>query len=44
MIFDNEIPSIIFENGMKRTFIKDSNIYKINSSVTHCYFLLSGTV
>lgn len=44
MIFDNEIPSIIFENGTKRTFIKDSNIYKINSSVTHCYFLLSGTV
>lgn len=44
MIFDNEIPSIIFENRTKRTFIKDSNIYKINSSVTHCYFLLSGTV
>ncbi len=44
MIFGNEIPSIIFENGTKRTFIKDSNIYKINSSVTHCYFLLSGTV
>ncbi|MGN9164537.1 cyclic nucleotide-binding domain-containing protein [Tissierellaceae bacterium HCP3S3_D8] len=44
MSFDNEIPSIIFENGMKKTFIKDSNIYKINSSVTHCYFLLSGTV
>jgi len=44
MIFVNEIPSIIFENGTKRTFIKDSNIYKINSSVTHCYFLLSGTV
>lgn len=44
MIFDNEIPSVIFEAGRKKTFIKDSNIYKINSSITHCYFILSGTV
>ncbi len=44
MIFDNEITSVIFKYGKKKTFIKDSNIYKINSSVTHCYFLLSGTV
>lgn len=44
MIYNKNIPSIIFENRIKRTFIKDSNIYKINSSVTHCYFLLSGTV
>lgn len=44
MIFNNNIPSIIFENGTKRTFIKDSSIYKINRSVTHCYFILSGTI
>lgn len=43
MIF-NEIPSTILENGIKKTFIKGSNIYKINGSVTHCYFILSGTV
>jgi CRP-like cAMP-binding protein len=44
MIFDNEISSEIFDYGIKKTFIKGSNIYKINSSVTHCYFIISGTV
>ncbi|ABX42133.1 cyclic nucleotide-binding protein [Lachnoclostridium phytofermentans ISDg] len=44
MIFNNEIPSILLENGMKKTFNEGSNIYKVNSSVTHCYFILSGTV
>jgi CRP/FNR family putative post-exponential-phase nitrogen-starvation transcriptional regulator len=44
MVLKNEIPSEIFETGTKKTFIKGSNIYKINSSVTHCYFMLSGTV
>lgn len=39
-----EIPSVIFENGTKKTFIKGSNIYNINSSITHCYFIESGTV
>ncbi|WP_242657977.1 cyclic nucleotide-binding domain-containing protein [Lachnoclostridium phytofermentans] len=29
---------------MKKTFNEGSNIYKVNSSVTHCYFILSGTV
>ncbi|CDI50074.1 cyclic nucleotide-binding domain-containing protein [Clostridium tetani] len=43
MFFDNEIPLIIFESGTKRTFLKNDNIYKINGSATHCYFILSGT-
>lgn len=44
MFFDKEVPSIILENGKKRTFKKNHNIYKINSKITHCYFILSGTV
>lgn len=44
MIFNNEIPSVIFENGTTRIFTKDDNIYKINSQVTCCYFILSGIV
>jgi cAMP-binding proteins - catabolite gene activator and regulatory subunit of cAMP-dependent protein kinases len=44
MFFDKEIPSVILENGKKRTFKKNDNIYKINSKITHCYFILSGTV
>ncbi|EOR25370.1 catabolite gene activator [Clostridium sartagoforme AAU1] len=44
MFFYNEIPLIILENGKKRTFRKNHNIYKINSKITHCYFILSGTV
>ncbi|TCL56292.1 CRP-like cAMP-binding protein [Kineothrix alysoides] len=44
MIFDNDITSIIFKYGTKRTFAKDSNIYKVNSGITRCYFLLSGSV
>lgn len=44
MFFYNEIPSIILKNGKKRTFKKNYNIYKINIEITHCYFILSGTV
>ena len=44
MFFYNEIPSVILENGKKRTFKKNYNVYKINSKITHCYFILSGTV
>lgn len=44
MFFNNEIQSIMLENGKKRTFKKNYNIYKINSKITHCYFILSGTV
>lgn len=43
MFFNNEIPLVIFELGTKRNFLKNENIYKLNSSVTHCYFILSGT-
>ena len=38
----NEIPSIIFERGIKRIFTKDDNIYRINSQINNCYFILSG--
>lgn len=44
MFFNNEIPSVILENGKKRIFKKNHNIYKINSKITYCYFILSGTV
>lgn len=44
MNLHNEIPSLIFENGTKRIFKKDGNIYKINSQLTCCYFILSGIV
>lgn len=44
MIFYNGMPSILFEHGTKKTFSKGSNIYNINSSITHCYFIESGTV
>lgn len=44
MFFDKEIPSVILENGKKRTFKKNYNIYKINNKITHCYLILSGTV
>lgn len=37
-----EIPSMIFENGVEKCFSKEENIYKINSQVTYCYFILSG--
>lgn len=40
----NEVPSVVVERGNKKTFIKGNNIYKINSKVTQCYFILSGTV
>lgn len=44
MFFNNEISSVILKNGKKRTFKKNHNIYKINSKITHCYFILSGTI
>jgi CRP-like cAMP-binding protein len=44
IMFINEVPLVMFERGIKKTFMKDSNIFKINSKVTHCYFILSGTV
>lgn len=42
MVIVNEIPSIILKNGIKRTFTKGDNIYKINSHVIYCYLILSG--
>lgn len=42
MVLKNEIPSMIFENGVEKCFSKEENIYKINSRVTYCYFILSG--
>jgi CRP-like cAMP-binding protein len=44
MFFDKEIPSVILEDGKKRTFKKNDNIYKLNNKITHCYFILSGTI
>lgn len=43
MASNNELPSIIVEKGTIRIFAKDDNIYKINSQVTKCYYILSGT-
>jgi CRP-like cAMP-binding protein len=40
----NKIPSAIIEKGAKKTFLKDSNIFKINSNITQCYLILSGIV
>lgn len=42
MVLKNEIPSMIFENGVEKCFSKEENIYKMNSRVTYCYFILSG--
>lgn len=42
MLLKKDIPTVIFENGTKKNFSKDENIYKINSQVTYCYFILSG--
>jgi len=42
MVLKNEIPSMIFENGVEKCFSKKENIYKMNSRVTYCYFILSG--
>ena len=42
MDYNIEIPSSIIEHGTKRVFHKDDNIYKINSQITCCYFILSG--
>ena len=39
-----KIPAAIFEKGKKITFLKDSNIFTINSKITHCYLILSGMV
>lgn len=44
MFFDKEIPSVILKNGKKIIFKKNHNIYKINSEITNCYYILSGTV
>ncbi|MFZ5351814.1 MAG: cyclic nucleotide-binding domain-containing protein [Bacillota bacterium] len=43
MFFDNEIPKVVFESGRKRNFLKNDNIYKMNSNLIYCYFILSGT-
>lgn len=43
MFFENELPTVIFERGKKRIFIKNDNIYRLNSSSAYCYFILSGT-
>lgn len=40
----DHIPSAILELGTKKTFLKGSNIFRINSKVTHCYLILSGMV
>lgn len=40
----NRIPTVLLENGVERLFSKDENIFKINSEVTYCYFILSGVV
>ena len=37
-----EVPSAIVKLGTKRIFKKEENIYKINSQLTCCYFILSG--
>lgn len=43
MFFDDGILTSILESGKKRTFLKNDNIYKVNSSTKYCYFILSGT-
>jgi len=44
MVSVNEIPSVLFKYGIEKKFMKDDNIYKINSQLNHCYFILSGMV
>ena len=43
MYLDIEIPTKIFEGGVRRTFRKNENIYNVNSNPVYCYFILSGT-
>ena len=43
MFFENEIPTVVYESGKKRTFLKNDNIYNMGSSPIYCYFILSGT-
>ncbi len=39
---NHDLPLIVADKGIKRVFAKEENIYKINSQVTNCYFILSG--
>lgn len=43
-ILANQIPSAILEKGIKKTFLKNSNIFNINSNVTKCYLIQYGMV
>lgn len=43
-ILANQIPSAILEKGIKKTFLKNINIFNINSDVTKCYLIQSGMV
>lgn len=38
------IPADLLERGTRRVFPKDSHVFKIGDSITHCYFIISGTV
>lgn len=40
----NSIPVELLERGTRKVFAKDSHIFKIGDSITHCYYILSGTV
>jgi CRP-like cAMP-binding protein len=41
-LIDNKIPAELLERGTKKTFFKDSNIFKISTHITNCYLILSG--
>lgn len=44
MNFNNEIPKEMINYGIRRNFIKNTNIYHLNSNLTSCYLILSGIV
>jgi CRP/FNR family putative post-exponential-phase nitrogen-starvation transcriptional regulator len=44
MFLEDAALAAILERGKKRIFLKNDNIYKVNTTVKNCYFILSGAV
>lgn len=42
MLADTKIPVELMRIGKRKTFLKNTNIYKLNSSPCSCYFILAG--
>ncbi len=43
MIADRKIPLELVRLGKRKAFLRNANIYKLNSSPLSCYFILAGT-